>query len=106
MPTGSQFVDAAGPNGPAGRAVPLGDLCDDVELVAHRELVSAVLGGAGDVERTRGVEIRDGLVGVPTRPFRRGGALAQCRPQGADLLEDRAEGVGIHGGGIHHRHLL
>ena len=79
------------PHGPAGRAVPLRDLGDDVELLAHRELVAAVLGGAADVERARRVQVGDRLVGVAARALGLERALAQGGSESADVLEDRRE---------------
>ena len=76
------------PHAPAGRAVPLGDLGDDVELLPDRQLGAAELGGTADVEDARGVQVGDGLVRVTTRALRLQGTLPQRGPERADLLED------------------
>ena len=78
-----------GPHAPAGRAVPLRHLADDVELLPDGELGTAELGRAADVEHAGGVQVGDGLVRMAARTLRLQGTIPQGRSECADLLEDR-----------------
>ena len=81
------------PDAPAGRSRPTSTLPRSRRVAGARTARSRHTQPGCRFEHPSGVEVGDGFVGVPTRALGVGRPLAQGRPEGADLLEDRRRAV-------------